>query len=189
MLKRFRWLTNNRIVRLIGQFFVLCLCVGYIQYIYEVNILPDKTAQDVFQQTPCFLISKKLSTKGHFWKRYRADFYISYNVSGVQYNRWISGNGLDKGFASNESAQEDILSQFEVGGTYTCWYNAESPQQVLLVFRKNWFSTLHLIIPAALAVVTLYYFLKNLFYAVDSIVMKSRKRRKLTSKSRDKNET
>jgi hypothetical protein len=142
-----------------------------------MNIIPDKEANESYQQTRCFLISKKLMAKGHLIQRYRADFLISYNANGVQYNRWVSGNGLDRSLTKNESEQEDILSQFEVGGTYTCWFNPDSPHQVMLLPRHDWYSIFPLLVPAVVSIITLYYFLKTLFKAVDGIMMRSRKKR------------
>lgn len=165
--------TGWRAALLIGQILVLILCIGYIEYVYSVHILPDKRAKETFQQTSCFLISKKLSAKGHFLHSYRSDFLISYNVNGVQYNHWVSGNGLDMSFTGNETEQEDILSQFDVGGSYPCYYNPNNPQYAILVLRHNWLSTFPLMVPSLIFVITLYYLLKNVFQLLSMAKLKT----------------
>lgn len=140
------------------------------------DALPDKEAKESFEQAQCFLISKKLSTKGHFFLRYRADFLISYNVNGVQYSRWVSGNGLNRGFVRNEIEQEEHLSQFEVGGTYPCWYSPDLPQRVILIFRNNWFSIFPFMLPATIFIFTFYYFIKKCINLFNHRLLKSRKK-------------
>jgi hypothetical protein len=157
---------------LIGQFIILFLCIAYTDHFYWANIAPDKEAKAYFQQTSCFLINKKLSTKGRILDRYRADFLVSYQVNGVQYNKWMSGNGLDHSFSTDRIAQETTLSQYQVGSTYPCWYDATDPQIALLVMRHNWTSTFPLILPAIVGIVTLYYFLTNLFSLVNIVSQK-----------------
>ena len=153
---------GNHITLLIGQLIVITVCVAYVRYNYTTHILSDKQARTAFKRTQCFLVSKKLSTKGHFVRQFRSDFLVNYNVSGIHYNRWVTSNGLDSSFSSEESGQEDILSQYDVGSTYSCYYNPRDPQQVLLVFRHDWLTTFPLMLPAAIMVITLYYFLRNL---------------------------
>ncbi len=158
--------TGSRIALLIGQVIVLVLCVSFIAHVYRVNILPDKEVKETFTETTCFVISKRLSSHGHLLHEYRADFLISYNVKGVQYNRWVSGNGLDMSFAQNKSAQSDLLSQFTVGGSYPCWFNPSNPPISLLVQRHNWLSTFPLMIPSVLGIIILYYLIKNLIILI-----------------------
>ena len=166
--------TRSRIALLIGQCIVLIMCIAYIEYIYTANILPDKEAKESYRQVDCVLISKQLSTRGHLIHTYRADFLVSYNVGGVQYNRWVSGNGLDASFTQNEQEQEDILSQYEIGGTYPCWYNPTNPQLSILVLRHNWLSTFPLLVPSVVATIMLYYILKNLFQIIGTATVKTR---------------
>lgn len=154
---------EGRIVLFIGQFIVLVACLSYIAYHYNFDVLPDKLAKRKFHETNCFITSKKLSAHGSFFRTYRADFLISYNVNSVQYNRWVSGNGLDTSYTQNESEQEDILSQFDVGRMYHCWYDPDNPQLSILVPRHNWLSIFPLILPAIIGIIVLYYALKSLF--------------------------
>ena len=163
---------------LFGQLFILFVCIAYVQHVYFTNILPDKMAKESFLQTSCFLISKKLADKGHLVHRYRADFLVSYHVNGVQYNRWVSGNGLDRSYSKTSAGKEDLLAQYDVGKSYPCWYDPDSPQSIVMVMRRDWFSILPIIVPLAVGVLTLYYCLKSFFHVIDSLIVRSRKRQK-----------
>lgn len=173
---------GTRVVLFIGQFLFLLVCILYLDFIYITNILPDKRAKETFQQTQCFVISKKLSVRGQLLHKFRSDFLISYNVNGVQYNRWVSGNGLDLSFGRNASDQEDILSKYDVGGTYPCWYDAKNAQVAILVGRTNWISTYPILVPAAAGIIILYFFVKNLFHILRTSKIKVRERRSRKTK-------
>jgi hypothetical protein len=160
-------------VLLLGQLLVLIMCVGYMEYFYSTYIYPDKRAKETFREVNCFLVNKKLSTRGHILHSYRPDFLVSYNVNGVQYNRWVSGNGLDTSYFRNKADQEDILSQYEVGGTYLCYFNPANAQFALLVLRHNWLSTLPLMVPATILVIVFYYFLQNLMLLLSTGVRRN----------------
>lgn len=166
--------TRSRIALLVGQFIVLVGVIGYIEHVYTANILPDKQAKETYQMTDCFLIGKKLTTRGRLIHGYRAGFLISYNVNGVQYNRWVSGNGLDISLTQNAAEQENILSRFYVGGTYPCWYDPANPQLSILVMRHDWLSTFPLIVPSIVGVIAFYYFLKNLLQLIPAAGVSAR---------------
>jgi hypothetical protein len=141
------------------------VCIASIRYGCYVNIDPDKKVRETFKLTDCFLLSKKLASKGHVFTQYRADFRVSYNVNNVQYTKWISGNGLDVYFTHDNQSQENILSRFDNGNTYPCWYNPEDHQQVVLVSRKNWTAIYSLIVPVIIFSVVSYFFGKGMIRA------------------------
>jgi hypothetical protein len=176
MWNRYFTQTGSRIALLIGQVIVLLACVTYIEFVYTTNILPDKEAKESYNEASCFVISKRLNAQGQFAENYRADFLISYNVNRVQYNHWVSGNGLDMKFTQNRTGQEKILSRFDVGGTYPCWFNPKNPEVSILVLRHNWLSTFPLMIPSVISLIIIYYLMKNLFelISVASILLKNR---------------
>lgn len=153
----------NRVLISLAQVGVLILCFSYIQRIYSDNILPDKQAKAVFQQTECLLVSKKLVEGGQFFHAYRADFFINYTVNDVSYHNWVSGNGLDTSFRKNKDTQEAVLSEYIVGESYSCWYNPQNPNAVILVFRHNWMTTFPLVLPSIVFLIVGYYFLQNVF--------------------------
>jgi hypothetical protein len=154
-------LSGNRTALLIGQIFALIICFAYFDYYYYFNIYPDKKVKEDFAQTDCFIISKSLGSKGHLVHKYRSNFLITYKYNGVQYSRWVSGNGLDMAYTSNQAEQEDLLSQFSQGGTYQCWVDPEKPDISVLVLRHHWLSTAPLIVPTAVSVIVLYYLFTN----------------------------
>ena len=155
--------TGSRAVLFLGTIAVLMLCIFMLIHSYRVDIFPDISVKD-YQPMKSFLISKRLSIKKSFSNQYRADFLISYNVNGVQYNRWVSGNGLDMSYDANRAKQENVLSRFSIGGTYPSWYNPNNPQSAVLVLRDNWSSILFMIIPALLGVFAFYAIINDLLW-------------------------
>ena len=178
MLKRDFTQTGSRLLLLLGQCLIIVVCLAYIHYIYSANILPDKRAKETFKETACFLISKRLSAHGKIFTKYRADFLISYRVQGEQYNRWVSGNGLDMAFHDNEAAEEDVLSQYDVGGSYPCFYDPGYPQISLLVVRHNWLSTFPLMVPSVIILITFYFLIKNSYHLFHAATIKQYRPRK-----------
>jgi len=147
----------------LAQIFILVACIEYTQILYTNDILPDKQVAENYPQTTCLVLAKKLSQKGRLVHRYRADFQVSYEVKDNPYKSWVTGNGLDQAFFHNRAAQEDLLSQFEVGQTYPCWYNPEIPQIAVLVLRHDLSSTLPLAVPTIIGLIAIYYILKGIF--------------------------
>lgn len=174
MLTRYFTQTGSRIALLIGQVIVLIICIGYIEYYYFTKILPDKQAKEIYTEASCLLLDKKLTTKGRILRSYRADFLISYNAKGVQYNHWVSGNGLDYSFSRNITAQQNILAQYATGASYPCYYNPDHPEIVVFILRHHWLSTFPLIVPFIVGLITLYYFLKTIFQLVGAATIKTR---------------
>src|SRR3990167_6442735 len=153
--------TASVTLKLLAQFFILLCLFIYLDYVYLTNMRSDIWAKENFQRTECFVMSKKLSTKGKFYRRFRADFLINYHANGVQYNRWVSGNGLDMTYTGKNASQEKLLSNYENGTNYSCWYDPDNAERVMLVQRSSWFSLHGFILPALAALVTAYYFFRS----------------------------
>jgi hypothetical protein len=147
---------RKQMLMLIGQLLVLVICVAFIKQSYVANLFPDKEAQQSFRQTECFLVNKKLAEIDQPVWQYRADFLISYNVNGTQYNRWVSGNGLDMSYNQDQEKQATILSHYAVGKIYVCWIDTKNPQMAILVPRHNWVSAFKLLIPSVMVILLLY---------------------------------
>jgi hypothetical protein len=167
--------TGSRIIHVAGSLIVLIVCAVSIKYIYFSNLLPDKQAIQSYSQTSCFLISKQIKSAGHLAQAYRADFLISYNVNGVQYNRWVSGNGMDMSFGRNFEEQKAILSRFDIGRTYPCWYNPANPQISVLILRHNWRSIFPLLVPSSVGLAAFYYLLANLSIFIGALTRQQNK--------------
>jgi uncharacterized SAM-binding protein YcdF (DUF218 family) len=167
---------STRAVILIGQFLIVVACIISVDFFYLTNIRPDKKAKESYKKTECFVISKKLSSKSRLFHTYRSDFLISYHVNGVQYNRWVSGNGLDMSYSRNAGEQGDILAQYDVGKNYTCWYDPKDMQRAMLVARHNWISVFPLMLPVAIGIISAYLMLRNLLYLLTAVTIKTRRK-------------
>lgn len=150
----------GRFLMVIGQLALIAVCAIFIKYQYTADIHPDQEARNTFQQSNCLVVSKKLSIVGGYAQLYRADFLIHYNVDGVQYNHWVSGNGLDKSYGFRRSTQEDLLAQYQEGETYSCWYDSDQPQVSILLLRHDWYSFLLLLMAGFVGLMAAY-FLSN----------------------------
>lgn len=153
----------NRIFILMIQFLILLVSCVYIDYLYLTNIRPDQLAKANFVKTECLVMSKKLSSRGQYLHRYRADFLVNYHANGVQYNRWVSGNGLDFSYSLNSTPEEQLLSDYEDGHHYACWYNPENAEEAYLVPRRHYLSLLPLIVPALAIMTVLILFIRSAF--------------------------
>lgn len=167
---------GRQIILLIGQIVIFFLCIGYISYIYDVNILPDKNVAETFTVSSCQVVKKTLETKGRVVHRYRADFLVNYVVNGNTYQSISSGNGLDYAFTTNKASEEELLTEFDEGASYPCWYDPSRPQIVVLVLRHNWTSTFPLVVPSVISLIMLYYIFKTLFQYLEILIVKMRNR-------------
>lgn len=154
---------RRKIILFAGQFIVLVVCLWFIDYLYYANIYPDKLVKKTFTSSNCAVVKKQLLEKTNIVRRFRADFLVSYAVGGTPYQTWVSANGLDNAFTTDQASQKDQLSQFEVGQTYPCWYNPDVPQIAVLVLRHDWASTFPLFIPTMIALIMSYYLARNFF--------------------------
>tara|TARA_R110000868_G_scaffold3523_4_gene22365 strand:+ start:193 stop:720 length:528 start_codon:yes stop_codon:yes gene_type:complete len=154
-------LVGNYVVMMLVQFFALLGCMVYINFVYLTNIRPDQLAKESFVASECFVMSKKLSSQGGLFRRYRSDFLISYQADGVQYHHWVSGNGLDRSYMHSAASQRKLLSAFADGKNYVCWVSPDDPEIVLLVQRESWSSIYPMLAPVLIGCIILFFFLKN----------------------------
>src|SRR5579862_6754587 len=119
---------SSQIFIFIAQVAILIFCFVFVDFIYQNDILPDKEVKEDFTQTNCVLLTKQMATKGRLVHRYRANFLVSYTVNEVTYKTWVTGNGLDQAYFSDESHEQDLLDQFAVNTSYPCWINPNVPQ-------------------------------------------------------------
>lgn len=171
---------GSRITLLFFQLVVVLICAGYIEYVYYADIHPERQVKKVFTRTDCSVINSRLLQKGKEGARYRADFLISYVVKGVQYNRWVSGDGLEMLYTKDKASQEELLGKYKAGETHTCWYNPLLPQVSVLVVKHNWHSHLSLLMPLIIGVIALLFFFKSLIQlpGVEEVKKKVRSRKK-----------
>ncbi|VVC75118.1 hypothetical protein AQUSIP_03940 [Aquicella siphonis] len=143
---------------------IMTICIVLLEQGYDNNIYPDKTINENFRKTTALIISKQLTRSEDYPRQYRADFLISYKVNDVQYQRWVSDNGLDRSFDLDRRAQEARLLRYRIGQSYPCWYPPENPESAVLAHRHDWMAVLPMMIPAVTGVLVFYYFLKNFFW-------------------------
>ena len=149
------------VIFMVAEFVMLLCSLIYLDYIYLVNVRPDQLAAVNFVQTECFIMSKKLSTKGKILRRYRADFLINYQAKGAQYTLWVSGNGLDKSYSRGSDSQEKILAEFKDGSNHPCWYNPDNPEKAYLLERSYWSYFTPFLWPVMIMLVMLALFIKH----------------------------
>lgn len=172
--KAFYFTTGRNILLLIGQILVVIICISYIEFIYANDIYPDKVVSETYVETQCVIGGEHITTHGKVIHRYRADFLINYAANGIPYSTWVSGNGLDHSFTSNRASQEDVLSNYQLGSAYPCWYNPRAPQMAVLVLRHSWSSTFPLFIPSVILLTVIYYLLRTLFQLMGFATIKTR---------------
>jgi hypothetical protein len=152
------------------QFAVLFACIGFIGFLYEEDIAPDKKVAEEFGVSSCNILAKSMGTSGKMIHRYRAEFLVNYLAGSAQYKSVASANGLDYSYTTNMDSQQEFLDEFEVGNQYPCWYDPSRPNIVVLVLRHNWTSTFPLIVPSAIALIMLYYIFRSAFLLLEAWV-------------------
>lgn len=155
---------NRLIVMLVLEGIVLILCLTHIQHIYYTNIRPDKKIPETYKASTCTIVNKNLEEKkGFIWSRYRARFQVANKLKGAELNGVTFGNGLDDYFTTDKISQLQLLDQFKVGGTYSCWVNPLATQQIVLRLRHNWESIFSIFLPAILFLLIIYFFSQSLY--------------------------
>lgn len=155
---------RHPIFLLISQIIIILLSLIFIEYVYFTDIRPDKAVAATFKQTDCVVTEKKLETRGNLILRYRADFLVNYSVSGKSYQSWVSGNGLNDVFILDKKEEENLLKQHNIGQSYLCWYDPQSPEKVILILRHDWTSIFPLFLPLVIILIVLYYLSRTIFY-------------------------
>jgi hypothetical protein len=178
--------THHPVARLLGQLMVLAAALAYIWYLYSTQVLPNQTIRTTFRETSCFITSKKLSTRHHFFRSYRADFLVSYRGGAAQYTRWVSGNGINQAYRRHSSEEKEILSSYEIGETYLCWFDPDNPQVVALVLRD--YPLYSFAIPVIIAAFVLYslIFRKLLGWRANTLMRSTRVMEKISNHRKKK---
>jgi hypothetical protein len=114
----------------VGVAFVLVAIVVYLRPEYRVN--------NEFAVTTCTILNKQLMmVQDRNGTVYRPEFHIRYWVDNKPYEAHtynITGEST-----SGRADKEQILSRFEVGQSYPCWYDPHHPQTVVLVRGYSFF--------------------------------------------------
>ena len=126
-------------------------------------LIPDWRANHRYVAGSCQVLDKKLDETtmevvdpdGGQKKQetsYCPQIKIRYEAAGRKYEAWtyeaIKIGSPDRG------VQQTIIDNFQVGGTYPCWYDPDSPDKVVLVRSAHlWLPYLLLLIPIAFLVI------------------------------------
>ncbi len=143
------------------QSFVLLVCFIII-VLRAITLLPDLRVSSTFVPTQCTIVASKMTTSDEsYGVGYRANFYVSYLVNDAVVKSAVAANGLD--FISNpdQSSQQLYLDQYKIGQQYPCWYSSRTSDVAVLVLRHDWSAAYALIIPSAVFLVVLFYFVNT----------------------------
>jgi Protein of unknown function (DUF3592) len=124
-------------------FFGIFLIVGLLWLLSAVwfLVIPVWRANTRFEETVCTVQSRRLvETADPDETRYRPEFEIKYRVDSQEYI--TRAYDICKVGSSYRDSQKELLSRFDVGGFYPCWYNPDDPNQVVLVREKGLFALL-----------------------------------------------
>lgn len=95
--------------------------------------------------------------------RYQPQIQIQYQVGDSSYTKWTYRH-WPLAFTTREEAIE-VTVQFEIGQTYSCWYDPADPRQVVLARGYNWWVWLILLLPTTFMLVGLGGLAYTLFYS------------------------
>jgi hypothetical protein len=116
--------TLSTAIVVVGAAFVLVAYVVYLRPEYRVN--------NEFAVSTCTIMDKQLIVlQDRNGTVYRPEFRIRYRVDGKTYEARtynITGEST-----SGRAPKEEILSRFEVGQSYPCWYDPYHPETAVLV--------------------------------------------------------
>jgi hypothetical protein len=180
-----RYLKDFRrsILLLIGQIALLALSIFFIFYFYENYIAPDKAVAEDFVITQCRVVDKGVAQSGGAYRRYRAQFRLSYSTRMGEIEGVASANGIDFSYSTDEASQQAYLDEFEIGSVYPCWYNPQNTTQVVLVLRHSWYSTLPLAFPAIIALISFFYMIKTIIDLIETRLIIEKKKEKTKSRN------
>jgi hypothetical protein len=112
--------------------FALCLVGAVAGGIYFGYLRPELRVTNDFKPTICSILDKRLekgfNTRGH--TNFRPDFLVSYSVQNKTYQLWTYD--ITQGYNSLRSENEAIFDKFNIGHSYTCWYDPNKPKIAVL---------------------------------------------------------
>ena len=103
------------------------LLVAYVSYLG-----PELRVNREFAETMCTVVSKQLVVlEDRNGIVYKPEFHIRYQVG----EKWYEANtyNIAGDSASSRTEKEEILARFEIGQSYSCWYDPDNPRVAVLV--------------------------------------------------------
>ena len=170
---------SQAILLFIGEVAIFVVCVFFIHQLYNSRIAPEKRVAEEFTNTTCVVVAKSLTVAAGVVPRYRADFSLEYNTyTKGTITSTTSANGLDFSFSPYQDQQQEFINEYDVGGSYPCWYDPQDPSVVVLVLMHNWMSTLPLLLPAIVAFILLFYMFKSATQILEGYVALQKRKHK-----------
>ncbi|HTN74884.1 MAG TPA: DUF3592 domain-containing protein [Pirellulaceae bacterium] len=111
---------------------LVALGLAFVLVAYVTYLRPEMRVNREFIATDCEILDKRLMvTQDRNGTVYRPEFDIRYEVAGEVHE--ASTYDITSASTSGRANKEDILSRFDVGSRYTCWYDPLNPRVVVLV--------------------------------------------------------
>ena len=142
----------------------LVFVVGCLILLFVVGmfLLPDLRANYRYVANTGVVIDKRVGSQmfdvaqpnGQGVKQqesYRPEIKIRYEVNGRKFETWCyDATGM---YSPNRAAQEALLDSYQVGGTYPCWHDPDTPEKAILVRGHAWGAYVFTICPLTLIAV------------------------------------
>jgi hypothetical protein len=111
---------------------LVVLGLGFLLVAYVSYLRPEARVNRDFVETTCTIVAKQLVVlQDRNGVVYRPEFQIRYRAG----DDWYETRTYNiTGESTRDRAQkEDILSRFDLGQTYPCWYDPQDPRVAVLV--------------------------------------------------------
>lgn len=106
--------------------------LALVLFAYVAYLGPESRVYREFQETTCTIVDKRLiALQDRNGTVYRPEFHIRFQVAGQTYD--VLTYNITGETTSGRAQKEEILSRYEVGRNYPCWYDPADPQQAVLV--------------------------------------------------------
>ncbi len=116
-------------------------------------LVPDWRANNRYVPGSCVVLDKRLAdsigkfpgASGGEKISYHPEIKIRYEVDGRNYEVWTY-DAIPM-FYPDRAKMQAIVDGFQVGGTYPCWFDPDSPQKAILVRGHAWAPFILLVVP------------------------------------------
>ncbi|OHB75905.1 MAG: hypothetical protein A2W31_01860 [Planctomycetes bacterium RBG_16_64_10] len=110
--------------------------------------VPEWRANRHFVPAQCVVLNTRIASRqSDDGMQFRPEVLIRYEVHGTTYE--AATFDIHQAYSSQREDQAALLAPYQVGGTYSCWYDPADPRVVVLVRGYNWWMWLMLILPTS----------------------------------------
>jgi hypothetical protein len=131
-------------------FFLFFFAVGGIglAWIAVQYLLPEWRVRQDFVQGRCIVVDRRLLSRTEKQRTYyRPEVVIRYEVEGRPFETQTFD--IHQSYSSDREQQQQRLEQFEVGRSYTCWYDPQDPSRAVMLRDSSLWMWLLSILPAS----------------------------------------